>query len=402
MTRKIGIVIAGALAVFSLAAGLSLYGSHPVRSSDHQDSPLTVARPGADLSDLYAFPAPDNDNDVVLVMNVHPIIPAGMGRQTRFDPGVMYQFKIDNTGDHVEDLVIQFKADAAGSSQKIAMFGPAKPQAAGTRSAWVSETGSVTYDKVATLGNGVKLYAGPRKDPFFFDLAQFFKIVPDRNAGYHAAGQSVPAATATAFNNPGTDFLSTNRFNVLSIVAELPRTMLSPSYGPPGKINLWATTSTADGGGYQQVERLARPAVKEAFEAFADHDRTNRSTPTDDRVLSDSIDKFMTTVAGRSPQIANIVRSVLIPDELSIDLSQTSVQAAYLGVETGGVTGSKFGGRGLRDDVIDLSLGVVFGNTVPALKLAPDDGKESPGLTSDHVGPNQSYGKTFPYLNEPY
>jgi len=59
--------------------------------------------------------------------------------------------------------------------------------------------------------------------------------------------------------------------------------------------------------------------------------------------------------------------------------------AAYLGVETGGATGSKFGGRALSNDVVDTSLGVIFGSTVVALGLAPEDNAEIPALTTDNV-----------------
>ncbi|HET9343264.1 MAG TPA: DUF4331 family protein [Candidatus Eremiobacteraceae bacterium] len=400
MTQRL-MGVAAAAAVALLVGALTLYGAHASRGSDHLDSPTTAARPGADITDVYAFPAPDNDSNVVLVMDVHPVIPAGQGPSTFFDPGVMYQLKIDNTGDHVEDQVIQFKAEGMGADQKIDVYGPAKPSQTGTTSMWVTKSGSIAYDKPATLDDGMKIFAGPRKDPFFFDLAQFFKIIPDR-AG-HAPGAKAPAPTATGFNNPGVDFLSSNKFNVLSLVVELPRTMLAPDGGSPGKINLWATTSTSSNGGpWTQIERLGRPAVKEAFEAYDSHDRTNRSTPIDDPLLPNDIYTFTTTVAGRSPAIANVLKAVLIPDEISADLSQTGAPAAYLGVETGGATGSKFGGRGLNDDIIDISLGAIFGNTIPALKLAPDDGKESPALESDHVGPHQTYGKTFPYLNAPY
>jgi hypothetical protein len=313
----------------------------------------------------------------------------------------MYQLKIDNSGDHVEDQVIQFGAKGTGKDQTINVYGPAKPGQTGTMSAWIAKAGSVGYDKSATFYNDVKVFAGPRKDPFFFDLAQFFKIIPDR-AG-HAPGVTAPAATASGFNDPGVDFLSSNKLNVLSLVVELPRSMLAPEGGAAGKINIWATTSTADSSGnWTQIERLGRPAVKEAFEAYDSHDKTNRSTPTSDPLLPNDIYTFTTTVAGRSAAIANVLKAVLIPDEIAVDLSQTGELAAYLGVETGGATGSKFGGRGLNDDVIDISLGAIFGNTIPALKLAPDDGKEVAALESDHVGPQQTYGKKFPYLNAPY
>lgn len=170
---------------------------------------------------------------------------------------------------------------------------------------------------------------------------------------------------------------------------------------------------------YVQLERLSRPAIKEAFEAFANHDQTNRSAPTNDTALQNAITGFLGSpgsggVANRSAATSNFIVSVLIPDEMKADLSQTvsgcgtpnTPCAAYLGVETGGATGSKFGGRWLNDDTIKTSLGIIFGNTVAALGGAPDDGNESWCLTDDNLskgeGTFQSYGNTFPYVNTPY
>lgn len=162
-----------------------------------------------------------------------------------------------------------------------------------------------------------------------------------------------------------------------------------------------AYTAPVGAASYIQIERLARPAVKEAFEMFSNHDTTNRSAPTSDPLLPSDIVSFTTTVAGRSTAIANVLGAVLIPDEMTTDLS-SSDPATYLGVETGGATGGHFGGRGLTNDVIDISLGAIFGNTIPALGLAPDDGKESPCLTTDNVGPGgKHFTGTFPYLGAP-
>ena len=415
MTRKtLGIIVA-ALALFAMAAVFSLYGLRPGVSSDHADSPAVLARPGADLTDVYVFPAPDNDDNVVLAVDAHPLIPAGMGPQTFFDPGVMYQFKIDNDGSRVEDLVIQLKASAPqDGAQTLTLYGPGKPNMTGTSSTWIEPTGTFAYNKASTLKGGIKVFAGPREDPFFFDLARFFEIVPDRNFGNHGPGKTVPPPSATGFRGfaaasgcdttPAQDFLSANKFNVLSFVIELPRSMLSPN---KGKINVWASASVKDtgspyGAAYTQIERLARPAVKEAFEAFDQHDATNRSAPTNDPALADAIVDFTKKVAGRSDATAAVLKAVLIPDEMSADLSQENVKAAYLGSETGGATGSKFGGRGLSDDVIDISLGAIFGTTVSALKLAPDDGKESKCLTSDNIDASgHRFLGYFPYVGKP-
>jgi hypothetical protein len=402
-------------AVIALAGAGSLYGIRGAIGSDHADSPAVLARPGADLTDVYLFPAPRNDANVVVAVDAHPLIAPGMGTTTFFDPGVMYQIKIDNTGDGVEDLVIQFSASAPkDGAQTIAVYGPGKPNQTGTSSTWIAQTGSFTYNAKTATVNGMKVFAGPREDPFFFDLAQFFKIVPDRNFGNHGAGKTVPPASASSFRgfaqgsgcdtSPAQDFLAANRFNVLSLVVELPRTMLSPA---SGKIGVWASASVKDaaspyGASYAQIERLARPAVKEAFESFDNHDKSNRSAPTGDPALADAIVSFTTTAAGRSAETAGVLKAVLGVDEMLADLSQTGVKAAYLGAETGGATGSKFGGRGLSDDVIDISLGAIFGNTVAALKLAPDDGKESKCLTSDNVGSQaHHFTDAFPYLGEP-
>jgi hypothetical protein len=55
--------------------------------------------------------------------------------------------------------------------------------------------------------------------------------------------------------------------------------------------------------------------------------------------------------------------------------------------------------------VIDTSLGVVFGNTISALGLAPDDGKENNCLTDEHVSSGQGGRQTqstFPYVTTPH
>ncbi len=140
---------------------------------------------------------------------------------------------------------------------------------------------------------------------------------------------------------------------------------------------------------YTQVDRLARPAVNEVLATVANnrHAVNDQATPSQDGqsgFLKDDIQGFMTGVAGRSQATTDVVKAVLVPDVLAADLSQSG-NAAYLGVETGGFTGGKFGGRKLTDDVVDLDLGVIFGNTVSALGLAPDDGKEIATLTTDNV-----------------
>jgi hypothetical protein len=140
------------------------------------------------------------------------------------------------------------------------MFGPTAPAQVGTTNSIVNsaKTGTLSFNQATTLDDGlIQVFAGPRRDPFFFDLAQFFKILPDRNYANHASGATPPPATATSFNGfaagnsngcstaPASDFLAD--YNVLQIVVELPKAMLEPSGSALGKIGLWATTSTTTG-----------------------------------------------------------------------------------------------------------------------------------------------------------
>ncbi len=162
---------------------------------------------------------------------------------------------------------------------------------------------------------------------------------------------------------------------------------------------------------YIQFERLARPAVKELFETFVNHQMSNGVEPYNDPTLQGSIIAFTNTFRASTYGAAlggasGGTAGVLYPDELAFDVSQTT-PASYLGIETGGATsptGSKFGGRAPADDVIDISLGAVFGNTLSALGVVADDHQENNCLTTDNVAQatSQASGSTFPYLASPH
>ena len=430
----------------------TVYALRPSAASDHQDSPLTVARPGADITDVYVFPAND-PSKVVLALDVWPLIPPGLAKTTSFDPGVLYQLKVGLGSDAAEDLVLQFKADGVGANQRVTLFGPTRPSAVGTRTAIVASarTGDIPYGQAADLGRGIRAFAGPREDPFYFDLTQFYRLEPDRN---FANQPNPPPGSARCFRKDAKDFLA--GYDVLALVVELPRTLLADG-GRLGRINVWATTSlkesdpdaspqspiaslanvvhaidtrfggaTDDGGTWLQVERLGRPAVKEATESFANHDATNRAALDDDGVLAKSIREYAIHTAGRSTAIADAAVKLLIPDYIEADLSQSG-PARYLAVETNGKSGfpiqiirtvppdgiegikqalgnpyREFGGRDLKSPVIDLSLGALYGSLIPKLGLAPDDDRETPCLTSDNTTPAAKHELSgFPYLGDP-
>jgi len=221
--KKIAIIIAG---VCLVVGGI-------VFAADHMDSPAVKGKP-VDITDLYTFRAEDHNN-LVFVANTQGLLAPSATAAAKFDPNTLIQFKVDNDGDNVEDLVIQaIAAKDPDGGQRINIYGPLKPSLIGIRTklekehlvASVKVTPYGAAPIIATGKDGIKVFAGPRDDPFFFDLDQFHKIL---------------AGEATSFNNPGTDtFAGTN---VLSIVVEFPKWLLQAN---GGKVNVWLTTSTRE------------------------------------------------------------------------------------------------------------------------------------------------------------
>lgn len=223
--------------------------------SDHQDTPEVELNPRLDMDDVYAFPGSSEDRIVLIMTTQSPISPAQTGA-ARFDPNALYQLKIDNTGDAVEDLVIQFQFDdQTGGGQTIGMFGPIAPTVKGRSSRVATETPTMTGNLGATITSGtgnaqIQLFAGPRDDPFYIDLEQFFRIVPDRRPAHGPASLITKSANAFRPKNaasPGpfdpahgaaVDFL--RGLNGMAIVVELPESMVK---GAGNNIGVWATIS---------------------------------------------------------------------------------------------------------------------------------------------------------------
>jgi hypothetical protein len=200
-------------------------------AADHIDAP-SVTGPGStsagnDITDIYAFQSPADNSKLVFVMNTQGLLSPAASASASFPSNVMYEFNIDNTGDNIEDLVIQCLVQ----NGKMRVYGPVAVGTPGTAS-MVKTSGPTTEVNVTSYGaapsvgtnsNGITVFAGPRDDPFFFDLARFKEII---------------AGTQSAFRNPGIDaFAGTN---VMSIVVEVPKSLL----GSANTINIWGETKS--------------------------------------------------------------------------------------------------------------------------------------------------------------
>jgi Domain of unknown function (DUF4331) len=211
-------LLLAAFAVAAIVTGGIIY------AADHIDTPAVTGQ-STDITDLYVFRAQDVNN-LVFVANTQGLLTPGSTGAAKFDANTVIEFNIDNTGDAIEDLVIQCKYDAASNTMQV--YGPVVPSEKGARSklegnvtASVAVTPYGSAAVTATSASGMKVFAGPRDDPFYFDLDRYKAIL---------------AGTATAFANPGTDkFAGTN---VMSVVVEVPNAML----GTAAKVNVWVET----------------------------------------------------------------------------------------------------------------------------------------------------------------
>lgn len=200
--------------------GLSITAAGIVFAADHADTPAVTGKT-TDITDVYAFQG-QNTANMAFVINTQGLLSPGATGAASFDNNTMIELNIDNNADNVEDLVVQ----CVFNNGTMYVYGPVKPSTTGSKSVVEGNAtlsvGVTPYGQNPVIANqnNFMAFAGPRDDPFFFDLDQFKKIL---------------AGTATSFNNPGND--SFKGTNVMSIVLEFPKTLLGATNG---KVNVWA------------------------------------------------------------------------------------------------------------------------------------------------------------------
>ena len=231
-------VLAGlvAMGVGAAAIGIAV-------ASDHQDSPDVELNPAQDMTDVYAFPSP-TPGRIVLAMNSRAFLTPAQAAGASFDRNLLYQFKIDNTGDAVEDKVIQVTFSGTGTAQVVEVRGPIAPPVAGAMNNEVGTAAATVSGAINTnLGSatGIQVFAGPRDDSFFIDLEQFFRVVPDRKPASGPLSLLPDTPSASAFRPVGQARNYVAGFNVMSLVIELPVADLTQ--GGTAKLGIWGTIS---------------------------------------------------------------------------------------------------------------------------------------------------------------
>jgi hypothetical protein len=148
---------------------------------------------------------------------------------------------------------------------------------------------------------------------------------------------------------------------------------------------------------FNQVQRLGNPLVSEVLLSKRDHAVHGSIGPDQDAALvAPLVVDFMTNVAKRDPAYINAIAPALIPDVLVVDTSKDPATDPVGWLTWLPQLGGGYGGRALKDDVVDLALTAVFGSALG------DPDHATPELTTDNVAfDSPGVTTTFPYLAPP-
>jgi hypothetical protein len=348
--------IAAAIAVLTLQPT-------PLSAASHREAPITALDQKADITDWFAFVSPERPDRAIMILNVDPFLePSNGPNYFPFDPGILYEFKVDNDNDAVEDITFQIRfttevrtpgvftgfvggllgippitaLDGPGSdglnlrqSYTVTMVTKSTREDLGfgqTLFAVPTNVGPRTmpsYDLlrqqgIYTLSHEIRVFAGTVADPFFIDLGAAFDSLNFRKS----AGGGVLSSQLDGDDQHNYAPNTLAGFNVNSIVLEVPIKMLTRDgqiHAPSQKeavIGTYGTTSrkqmsvlressSTDGHHkFAQVQRMGNPLINELIIGTGSKDKFSTDDPQNDKQFADF---FL------NPLLAQIFSSIGIP-----------------------------------------------------------------------------------------
>ena len=428
------------IAVGILLSGLSF---QPTRAADHADGPRASADPAADITDVFAWTSPDARR-VNLVMDVV----RNATSTSRFSDGVQYVFHTTSR--------TAFGAEPSKEVDVVCVFNRAQRircWAGQDEHARAQVAGRADRSQGISSPDGrLRVFAGLREDPFFFNLAGFretARIVTGAAAGltFDPAGcPALDAATSTALVNqlqtaPGGGSVvdSFAHFNVLSIVVSIDKSLLTRRQQPI--LAVWGSTnrrpkedddrrSSSDNRnergdmpriGRVQIDRMGRAGVNTALTNPFFRESVPSEVETHEEVVDaynaatrvprwgarfspeiaanlailDSLDAVCGNqlLAGPTPSAGryNALAGILADDQLYLN-TRSGTCAQYLAVEANavGIANDDCGGRTPLEDTIDTTYSLLAAGALAGVTDGlPIDGDGTASLTD------------FPFLDQP-
>jgi hypothetical protein len=454
-TRQL-ILVAIACTIAVVVAGGVFGLSRPADASSHREAPFIGGDPEADATDVYAFRSPDKPNTVTLIANYVPLEVAAAGPNFyKFGEDVLYEINVDNDGDAKDDISFQLNFrnrinngdtflhntgqitslddsdlnqeqfyslsvlrgddhnDPSRKGKVITNNLQVAPANVGPKS-YPQGYSKVANQAIYTLDNGIKVFAGPRDDPFFADLGGIFDLLQGiegedylKDLNVHTIAVQVPISMLKGPKDSIIGVRTTSYRQSTSV--------LRPVGNPDSQLNDPRSTR----GPWVQLSRLDMPLVNELVIPLKDKNRFNGSQPRFDG-------QFLKYV--RNPEPAGLIENILgidvppnprddiatifltgIPglnkpegvkpsSQLRLNMSvQPKASPNRLGV-LGGDNAGFPNGRRLTDDVVDIELQALAGAT----PLTPKFDKKPNNTLGDGVNANDvPFLNSFPYIARP-
>jgi hypothetical protein len=366
--------------------------------SDHISGPRALAEPIADITDFYAFPSPARPGNLVLIQNTLPFAPPS----AHFSDGLVYRFRLrplsrSDAGEPVpfapgaDELTVNCLFNAP-----VAEGGDGGFQQTGTCTTSTGETVNFSVnDDQNGVSNGVRVFAGPRWDPFFMDAPAALKTI---------------ATKQLAFKSPGSIYLDGK--NVLSLVVEIDAANLLD-----GSQLVAVVTETLTRGKFPvRIERVGRPEVKNLILGPKQFDPVNRDLEIRDLYNMEDAFHLADAYQGafRARLNANLafwdnldgntdwpnnggdshpLTELVLADYLVVDVSKPYVErGSFFEIESAcrdGRPHSSCGGRAPNDDVMDTIFSLLI-NAGQGARIS--DGVDQATMPAV---------QTFPYLALP-
>ena len=365
--------------------------------SDHFSGPRALADPAADITDVYAFPSPERPGHLVMVMNVFPLTAA----TALFSDVLSYRFRVRPVMS-----VTAGPAFAAGEEEYAFTLTFAAP-VQGNGSGTLAQVGTCTApggrqvsfrvgDENPAEAHGLRVFAGPRLDPFFIDFVGHITTVAQGKLAFRSA-QAVNTLEGQ---------------NVLSIVVEADAAaMFGPGASP--LLAVMAETTTT-GSPSARLERMGRPEIKNFVMQPKQFDTVNRDLEIRDLYNADDAfsvnqeymgayrarlnanlayyDRMDGTIDWPLDQGSHPLTELLLADFLVVDSSKPFSDEGYLEIETALLAGrphTTCGGRSLNHDMVDTYYTLLVG------------GVDGPRIGDGVDQATRPATRTFPYLVSP-
>jgi hypothetical protein len=367
--------------------------------ADHFSGPRALADPASDITDVYAFPSPEQPGHLVLVLDVFP----AAAPTALFSDALSYRFRLRPVTATAAGGTPAFVAGADEYTFDFGFDAPVQGDGAGS----LVQAGTCTPpdgveipfpvgEEKPTEMHGLRIFAGPRLDPFFIHLA---------------AEQATHALERLAFRPEGTN--TVDGANVLSIVLELD---VAKVLGPGTDPLLAVVGETVTSHGHPlRLERMGRPEIKNVIMRSSKFDPVNRDLEIRDLYNAEDAFNLSHDYVGayRSRLNANLaffdrldgktnwpldeqgvhpLTELLLADFLVVDTSKPFSDDSDLEIERAVLTGSPHttcGGRWPDDDIIDTLYTVLVG------------GLDGPPISDGVDQPTQPANRSFPYLVPP-